>query len=242
MGFWSSVASFVGSVASGIGSAISAIGSGLSSFAMGVGRIIAGAIEAMKPVAEALGNFANAFLQAMGILKPEEKIDEIGERALQAADRGITIEKFENFEEYMKALRDFPLDPEVSARRSPTEKLVAGLALGTVGVEKQMNLQPGSLEGMWLLPMTNPEYFTPERMKDLVTFVRLGADVFSYLEMKLSDVQSRQFEKGLAVNMHGQPMSEGELAELYRALDVARDNWAMINRQIQAKNYPTQGE
>lgn len=242
MGWFSSCCSFVSSCVSTVCRAVSAIGSAVSAFASGVGGIIAGAIGALAPVAEAIGKFASAFLQGLGIFKPDEKPEDMGERALQAADKGITMDKFDKFDDYMQALRDFPLDPAASAKRSPAEKLVAGMGVGTVGVEDKFNAQRGSLNSMWLLPMANPEYFTPDRMQGLVTAGRLGGDVFSYLEKKLSDGESRSFEKALEVSGDGKRMGENELDKLYSALDATRNNWADLTKQMQAKDNSTQGE
>lgn len=244
MGFFGAICSVVSSVASGfasaISSAVSSIGSALSSFAATVGPVIANVIEALKPVAEAIGKFANAFLQGMGILKPDEKVEDLGERALQAAAQGITLDEFENFDDYMDALRTIELDPEVSSKRSTAEKLVAGLGVGTIGVEDKYNAERGSLNGMWLLPMSNPDYFTPERMQSLISTGRFGGDVFAYLENRLSGGEARNIEKKLELNADGQRMNEDELGTLYSALDSAQGKWAEITKQIENRNMPSQ--
>lgn len=239
--FCSAVSSFVSSAGSAISSAVGAIGSALSSFSTGVGAILGGLISGLSPVAQAIGKFANAFLQGLGFLKPDEKTDELGDRALQAADQGITMDKFENFDDYMNALRDVKLDPEVSAKRSYAEKLVAGMGVGTVGVEDKFNAERGSLNGMWLLPVANPDYFTPDRMQGLVSTGRLGGDVFAYLEKRLSGGDASRFEERLEINPEGKPMNEQERDTLYGALDSARDNWAELGKQVEAKHNPEQG-
>lgn len=236
----SGLSSLASGICGAISSAVGSIGSALSSFASTVGPVIANVIEALKPVAEAIGKFANAFLQGLGILKPEEKVEDLGERALQAAAKGITLDKYENFDDYMDALRNLELDPEVSAKRSTAEKLVAGIGVGTVGVEDKCNVARGSLNGMWLLPMTNPDYFTPERMQSLITTGRFGGDVFAYLENRLSGGEARDIEKKLEVNTNGQPMSEDELGALYGALDSAQEKWAELAKQVETRNVPGQ--
>ena len=234
MGFWSSVGSALSSIGSAIGSAIGSIGSAVLSFASGVGASIAAVVGTVAVAAQSLGKFASIFLQALGIFKPDEKPEEVGERALQAAGKGITMDKFDKFDDYMKALRDFELDPEASAKRNPAEKLVAGIGVGTVGLEVKFNAAPGSLHGIWLLPLSNPDYFTPERMQGLVSAGRLGGDIWGYLEKKLSDGEVRVFEKTLEAGA-------SDSAQLYAALDSARGNWAELKQQIEAKNPPTQG-
>ncbi len=242
---WSAICSIGSSIISTVGSAISSavgnIGSALSSFASTIGPVLASVVNALTPIAEAIGKFANAFLQGLGIIKPNESVEDLGERALQAAGKGITLEKFENFSGYMDALRKFELDPEVSSKRNPAEKMVAGMGIGTVGVEDKFGAERGSLNGMWLLPMTNPNYFTPERMQTLVSGGRLGGDIWAYLEKKLDGADSSAIRKGLEITPEGKPMNDSELGTLYEEIDNSRDGWASIAKQVQAKNNPTHG-
>lgn len=225
---------FVGSICSSIGSAFSsacsALGSALSSFATSIASTLGSVISSLGPVAEALGKFANAFLQGMGILRPNETTEDMGDRALQAAEKGITPEKFQNFEAYMSELRNFDIDPERSIKRSSAEKLVAGIGIGTVGMEDKFNLDRGSLNSMWLLPITNADYFTPARMETLLTSGRLGGDVFAYLEKRLSGSENQAFEKQLDI--------DGNTDILYEALDSAREKWAELAKQVEARNNP----
>lgn len=226
----SMIVSVASSAIGAISSAVSAIGGALSSFASGVGTVIGGIVETIKPVAEFVGRFANTFLQGTGVLRPNEDVKDLGERALQAAEKNITIDKFDDFDAYRQALRDFPLDPEKSSQRPDSVKLVAGLGIGTVGVEKKFNAEPGSLQSMWLLPMANPDYFTPERMQSLVSAGRLGESIWDYLDKRLSTPQSRKFEDGLAVDVHGNAMGDTEKSKLYEALDQAQEKWQELRR------------
>lgn len=218
---------------SAISSAVSSIGSALTSFASGVGTVIGNVITALKPVAEALGKFANAFLQGMGVLRPDEKTDDIGERALQAAEKGITIDQFDDFDGYMDALRNFDLDPDKAEKRSTAEKLVAGLGVGTVGLERKFNAAPGSLDSLWLLPMANPSYFTPERMQSIVSMGRFGGDIWAYLEKRLSAGDSGRLEESLATANGKVAPDAGDQEKLYEALDQARDRWESLGQQIE---------
>ena len=160
----------------------------------------------------------------------------MGERALQAAEQGITLDKFEKFDEYMAALRDFDLNPEMSEKYSPVEKLVAGLGIATVGIEEKFNAKPGSLNDVWLLPLTNSEYFTPERVKSLLESGKLIGDVSAYLEKSMSGEEASEFRKNLEITPEGKPMNDAELGNLYDALDSARTEWATLEQQIKANN------
>lgn len=237
MGFWSNLGGAISSACSAIGGAISSacgsIGSALSSFATGVGTVLGGLVSTLAPVAEAIGKFANILLQGFGILKPNENIEDLGDRALQAKDQGITMDQFENFDDYMNALRNFKLDPDVTTKSSKAEKLVAGIGVGTIGVEDKFNAERGSLNGMWLLPIANPSYFTPERIQTMISTGRFGGDILAYLEKRLSGSESRNIEKSFEINSDGSAMDKTELNKLYDELDNARHHWADLIKQLE---------
>ncbi|MFQ2688818.1 hypothetical protein ACTFBW_18900 [Aeromonas rivipollensis] len=227
MGLWSSVCSAVSTCVS----VVSSLGSALSSFANGISAVIGAISSALPKLGEALGQFANALLKGLGILKPDEDIEEQGERALQAAEQGITADKFDDFDDYVAALRSFELDPDKADKRSRAEKLSAGIGVGTVALEKKFELDPGSLNGIWLLPLANPEYFTAARVGDLVSGGKFSGDIHAYLERRLSVGEGHRLEAALA-NSAGM----GEKQSLFLALDKACDGWAGIQVQLAQKN------
>lgn len=212
----------IASVASSICATVASIGPALSTFTSGVGPIIANVVSVIAPVAKALGEFATIFLQLMGVLKPGEMVEEIGERALQASEKGITLGSFDDFDAYMDKLRNLELDPEKAANRSPAEKLVAGIGVCSVGLERKFNVAPDSFNGLWLLAIANPNYFTPERMQGLVITGKFTGDVLKYFEKTLSAGDSKRFEDSIGV---------GEVS-VYEALDQANNRWENIKQQI----------
>lgn len=223
MGFFS----FVSGACSAICSAVSSIGSALSSFASGISAVIGAISNALPKLGEALGQFANSLLKGLGILKPDEDIEDQGERALQAAEQGITADKFEDFDDYVAALRSFELDPDKAEKRSSAEKLTAGLGVGTVALEKKFELASGTLNGIWLLPLANPGYFTVERVGSLINEGKFGGDIYGYLERRLSAGDGYRLESSLA-----SATSIGDQQELFNALDSARDGWSDIQAQL----------
>ena len=215
---WTVITSVVGNICTTVAS----IGPALSTFSTGIGASIANVVSAIAPLAKTLGEFATVFLQLMGVIKPGEKIEEIGERALQAAEKGITLGNFDDFDTYMDKLRNLELDPDKAANRSPTEKLLAGIGVSTVGLEQKFKVAPDSFHGLWLLPMANPGYFTPERMQSLIMTGKFTGDVFKYLEKSLSAGDSKRFEDSLGASETG----------IYDALDQASNRWENIKQQI----------
>lgn len=229
------------SAGAAISSAVATIGTAVSSFAATIAPTLGSILTTLKTFAEPLAKFANTFLQILDIIKPGEKIEDFGDRALQAAGKGIKMEDYKNPGDYMTALRSFEPDPELSAKNSPAAKLVAGLGLSTIGIEDKFNVQRGSLNALWLLPLSNPGYFTPERMQGWLAAGKLGGDILAYLDKRQSDGEARGFEKSLETGGDGKRMSEGDLDKLYGAFDSAREQWSEISQKTKDNNN-SQGE
>lgn len=235
------IISSVSPAVSAITATVVTIGTLVSSFAATMGPVLANIIKTLPSTIETISKFAEVFLQVQSILKPGEKIEDIGERSLQAAKNGVTMEKFDNFDDYMTALRNFQLDPDVTKNRDVSEKLVAGMAVTTVGMEDKFSAERGSLNSLWSLPLANPTFFTPERMQSLLVAGRLGADILGYLNRSISGSETRTVEKGLEINPDGSPMDKPELNKLYDALDSARSNWADLVKQVENHSNAGQG-
>jgi len=239
MGIISSIGSAIGSFISGVGSAIStaigALGSALSTFATGIGAVLGTIIDALPDLGKALGQFASNLLQALGILKPDERIEDLGERALQMAEKGKTIDDFDDFDAYIEALRNFEIDPEKAKQRNFAEKLTAGLGIGTIAVERKFNVEPGASEGLWLLPIVNPTYFTPERVQNIITTGQFVGDVWAYLDKRLDASDSRRLEEAIVSGVTRGSSDTDAKAAAYEALDAARDKYANILQQLSEK-------
>lgn len=241
MGFWSSVGSAISSGFSAVCSTVSAIGSAVSSFANSIKPVLGPVLSTIAslvphPAVKAIANFANALLHALAIFQPQETVQDMGDRALQAADQGITLEKFDKFDEYMDALRNFDINPELSKKYTPVEKFVAGLGIATVGIEDKFNAERGSLNNVWLLPLTNAEYFTPERVTSLLENGKQIGDVSAYLGKSMSGEEASEFRKNYEITPEGKPMNDAELGKLYDALDSSRAEWAKLEQQIKAND------
>lgn len=96
MGFWSGVSSFCSSVCSAISSAVSSIGSAAVSVAT---AIVGLGVELATKVGETI----KAVGISLGILKPEENLDELGEKAMMSKK---TPEYFDSINDYIDHLRD----------------------------------------------------------------------------------------------------------------------------------------
>jgi hypothetical protein len=158
---------------SAISSAVSSIGPIVSTFCT---SILPRILPVLGEVIGTVKTIANSVLTVLGVFKAGEDVEQMGERALQAAQHGIKPEGFETFDEYMTEIRNFKLDPEQSANRSSVEKVSAGLAIGAAGLEKRFDAPTGSMSVLWLLLASNPTYFGAARLIDIV---QGGGDVQS---------------------------------------------------------------
>jgi hypothetical protein len=185
MGFLSVISSGISAVCSVASSAISALGSNFSSFCASVVPRIAPFLAKVPGVVGVVANIAQVVLAVFNVLKPDEQVDDLGDRALQAAEKGIKPEKFDNFEAYMDELRNFELDPEKSKINSPLVKTLAGLAVGSSGLEKKLDAPEGSMGNLWVLAASKPEYFNPERLTALINATKDIGTVLRYFDNKL---------------------------------------------------------
>lgn len=138
------------------------------------------AVEGLKMLCGALMCVA----KAMGLLKPENKVDELGDKALQAAEAGIVPEDFDTYAEYVRQVEAFEVDPKRSAVYTDTQKVLKGAEL-TAGVMLE-ELPDLPVEQFFIYAGKNPEYFTETRMDALGAQLKedpgLLSDVLGYLD------------------------------------------------------------
>lgn len=196
--------SILGSIGSAICSVGSAISSGIStvcSAAISVGRAafnfaaeyapkIAGAVSHFGSV---INSIASAVSLALNIFRHGENMENMGDRALQAAEQGIKPENYRKFDEYAQAIRDFRLDPAKTEKTDSATKIMAGLAVSSLGLEDKLGLPAGMGGAVWLLAASKPEYFTAARLEALLR-APSPARTLEYFEGKLgpaADLKTR---------------------------------------------------
>ncbi len=83
------------------------------------------AVDGLKKVGGVLLNLA----KAVGLIKPQMQIDELGDKALQS---GYDPEQYDNYTEYVKAVENFDdLDAEKSKLIPQEDKIKKGMELAT---------------------------------------------------------------------------------------------------------------
>lgn len=217
------------SAGAAIMSTVSTIGAAVSTFAASVGPAFAGILAKAGPMIEKMAHFANSFLEIANILNQGEDVRHLGDRALQAANapESKKPENYSTSADYLAALRAFKLDPEVSNKTNEETKLIAGLAVSEIAIKEKFNIKEADLVGLWLLPLVNDKYFTPEKVLGLISSGNLVGNVFNYLEDKLSLGDEHKFTTQL-----GSSMKKEERGELYKELDVSREAWNELKQTI----------
>ena len=137
------------------------------------------AVEGLK----ALGNAFVALGKALGLIKPETNVEDLGDKAIQAEEAGIKPEKFSSYEEYMKKVEEFETDPEKSKKISESEKLAKGIEVtASLTAEKYPDFP---VEAFSKYAISNKQYFTADRMSEFGKLLKGSTDmaktVFGYM-------------------------------------------------------------
>lgn len=149
MGIFSCVCSFISTAAGAISSMATSIASKIGETALGVLKVVSAVMETVAKV--------------LGVIRPDEKIDELGEKTLQAAEAGITIETCGNdFAKYQQEIRNFEIDPEKAENRPKEDKLCAGIAFVEQGISQKYPFL--SIASMYPLIAMKHDFFTVARV------------------------------------------------------------------------------
>lgn len=234
MGFFSSIGSAFSSTFSTCCSAVSSTLGSVGGFAARCIPVIGPIITAIDVLVK-VATVVSTVLQALGVFRPDEKIEDIGDRALQAAEKGITSDKFEKYDDYMKEIRGFELDPKKSESYTPEVKIMAGMSVGIKGTEEKMKLSEGSLDkfvAVLAKDAKDGDFFTPERTAAIASAVMattISKDIptiAAYFSGKLPPQESAAVTKELASFEHQRSPEKSDrdiFTELKQARDVQQD-------------------
>ena len=231
MGFWSSVGSFCSSVCGGISSACSAICSGVASIGAAVSSFCATCLPAiLTTLGGALSGFGavlGVVALALKIFRPGEKMEDIGDRALQAAEQGITYKLNDNFDEYMDKLRNLKLDPEKSKTYSMEQKMAAGITVTAAGMSDRLNASQEDVGKLLVVAAKNMDYFGADTGR-LMRFIDAGksvGDIIDFFDGRMASVDAAALEKRLvAAERAASPEKTEE--SIYVELGKVRDSFA----------------
>ena len=91
---------------------------------------ILGAITAVALAIQAvavIGQILMTVAKALGLIEDDQQsVEDLGDKAIQAADEGIVPENYESYEQYLHDVENFELDPEKSVSIKQEEKIAKG--------------------------------------------------------------------------------------------------------------------
>lgn len=153
---------------------------------------ICAAVGAICQVVGALTVLAVAvqgLAKALGIIKPEEKVEEVGDKAIQAEDEGIKPENYNSFEEYKRALDNFEIDPEKSKKISEEDKLRKGLEVMSIGIKDKY--PEIDIEKLFDLYNTAPGILTEKKFDELGKMVNADPKVIDNMIGYINGTEKR---------------------------------------------------
>ena len=156
------------------------------------------AIDAVK----AIGNVLVSVGRSIGIIRPTENVESLGDRAIQASEQGIKPEDFDKWDDYARKLQEIKLDPERSAQISEEDKIKAGTKvaagiateeLGTV-YSKMMFELPNNLI-QYSSSLENSVNIYSELLRGIGTDVQSVKDALDVISRR--NISSNAIENGI---------------------------------------------
>lgn len=218
----------IASAFSAIIAAVTSIGPAVAGFCATtlpkLAPLLAQGLEALQTVA----NIVNTVANVLGIFKFGETSEDMGDRALQAAQQSITPDKFDNYASYIEKLRDFELVKAKTEATSTEQKIVVGMAVAAGGLEDKFNTPEGTVGDLWALAAANPTFFTSGKLADFIkSGMNLGA-ISDYFEGKLGGGEALEVEDELLATEKTKTSDADDQSireQIYGAAEAVQRHW-----------------
>ncbi|MBR3458310.1 MAG: hypothetical protein IKH16_09195 [Selenomonadaceae bacterium] len=149
----------------------------------------------VKIVGTELVTFAKAleaFFRVLGLLKPDEQVEEIGDKALQAEKDEVSpiqVKDFDSHEKYLEKLAEYEADSEKSALTTQDAKLQKGLEI-MMGLA--IEIFGGKMSELYPIFLKNPAFYSVDgRLEGIAHAVQsdkeILQDIAGYISGKSSD-------------------------------------------------------
>ena len=117
----------------------------------------------------------------LGLIEPETDVEDLGDKAMQS---DLKPDDFDCYEEYLKAVEDYKLDPEQSKLNKEEDKIRKGIEL-TVGVMIE-KYQDFSMDKFINMIGHNQNFFTEAKMGELAKVIKKDGqsitDILHYVD------------------------------------------------------------
>lgn len=159
-----------GIIAGAVGALVSAAVSVTKALA-----VVGMAVEGLKVVGSAIMGLA----KALGIIKPERKIEDLGDRAMQAEEKGMRPEDYPDYASWIKAIEedDWGYDPEKNKDIPLEKKILKGIEVSAAATIEKFPELP--ITEFFTMSAKEPGLFTVERMGELGKIAASDKETFS---------------------------------------------------------------
>ena len=177
----------------------------------------------LRPLAAVL----DVALVVVGLLKPEETVEDIGDKVLQGYEQDIKPADFSTYNEYITAIRNVKLDPEKSKEFNFGEKITAGTTVMAWGMEEKLGQGSSDLLVHIIADAPNiakgEGYFTESRVQNILDKIKDIADVAKYFSNKLNPDDNNRVEQELVKAEQGLNPDKS-VDNIYQELDQHRQS------------------
>ena len=203
----------LGALFSGIASVLSVV----------VTKLVPALIKIVGVQLEKLGQALEEFFKSLGLIEQDDKLEEIGDRSLQAEQdelNPVKLEDFDSHEKYLAAIKEYEPDAEKSALIPKDDKLQQAIKI-LLGMAIAQYGQPMSEFGQIVL--NNPNLYSQSgRLSEFANLVRnepqTFAEIVNYIENKNMSTQKNDAAFDKLVEIEKKLKPDATDAELWTAV------------------------
>lgn len=197
MGLFQGVVNVVSSVCSGISNVCGKIGKGIGEFAKNVFiPALFPPLGGLETAIKIIGGIIGVIAEALGLKKPEEKPEEIGIKAEEAANNGIKPENFDSYSEYISYLREnIKVDKEKIDNLSDEERLkytAVGSSILVKGIEEKEKIE---IPAEFVLEIAKQKLQAEEVREYMKNFKESGLQLSDFTKYLKGTLDSNAYEK-----------------------------------------------
>ena len=164
-----------------------------------------------------IGNILVTLGKALGLIKPDIKVSELGDKAIQS---GYNPEDYDSYIEYVNAVENYNLDPEKSNLTTEEDKLKKAMELAVgVTIEKYENLP---VQEFCLAVGENIKYFTETKIKEIAKLIQLDESNISRILNYINGTErdSKQIQSVVDTLMEVEKISNPEISDKEAYKDI----------------------
>ena len=204
---------------------------GLGSLFSGIANVLRVVVTKLEPAIikiigvqlEKFGRALENFFKELGLIEPQDNVEEIGDKALQAEQddlHPIKIEDFDSHEKYLAAIKEYEVDAEKSALIPKDDKFHKALEI-LLGAAIARYGQP--MSDFSQIVVSNPDFYSKAgRLNEFASLIRSDpktfAELVNYMENKSMSTEKNDAAFDKLVEMEKKVNPDATDAEIWTAI------------------------